>query len=398
MNVLIISYYFYPENHIASFRINSFAKYFQSAGYSVTVVTKGNQDRTAMWNGCEINYIKDPVMPHFYKSSKRKKWTIKRILYSLFYRMVLDPTCVWKIRAYKKVRELWKTKDFDLVLSSYAPLSTHMTAFKLRKKGYKFYWVADMRDEMSLSPFLSSYKIRLIKPYERKILHSADLILSVSEPLIDGFKRFCKHNRFLEIKNGYDYEEVHDVSFQPQFTMSFIGHFYAIINPDNWFKAFSELIRDKEIPSDCRINIIGNLIKITIPDNIVSNVLQIGEVPHSKAIAMSLEADVLVVVHPIGRKGVYTGKLFDYLATNKPILALCDPQDVVGALLNETKSGFVVDEADIAGIKKMILRCYSIWKNKEVLPRDWGKIRQYTRQNQAQILLNYLSKNVALHK
>ncbi|MBQ7823010.1 MAG: glycosyl transferase, partial [Bacteroidaceae bacterium] len=146
------------------------------------------------------------------------------------------------------------------------------------------------------------------------------------------------------------------------------------------------------------INIIGNLIKITIPDNIVSNVLQIGEVPHSKAIAMSLEADVLVVVHPIGRKGVYTGKLFDYLATNKPILALCDPQDVVGALLNETKSGFVVDEADIAGIKKMILRCYSIWKNKEVLPRDWGKIRQYTRQNQAQILLNYLSKNVALHK
>ena len=66
---------------------------------------------------------------------------------------------------------------------------------------------------------------------------------------------------------------------------------------------------------------------------------------------MSLDVDTLVVIHSTGRKGVYTGKLFDYLATNKPILALCDPEDVVGRLLNETKAGFTVDNADIEGIK-----------------------------------------------
>ena len=109
---------------------------------------------------------------------------------------------------------------------------------------------------------------------------------------------------------------------------------------------------------------------------------------------MSLDVDTLVVIHPTGRKGVYTGKLFDYLATNKPILALCDPEDVIAQLLNETKAGFTVDNADIDGIKKMILRCYSIWKNKEVLPRDWEKIKQYTRKNQCKILLEYLANNV----
>ena len=41
----------------------------------------------------------------------------------------------------------------------------------------------------------------------------------------------------------------------------------------------------------------------------------------------------------------------------------------------------------------MILRCYSIWKNKEVLPRDWEKIKQYTRKNQCKILLEYLANN-----
>lgn len=85
--------------------------------------------------------------------------------------------------------------------------------------------------------------------------------------------------------------------------------------------------------------------------------------------------------------------MFDYLATNKPILALCDPEDVIAQLLNETKAGFTVDNADIDGIKKMILRCYSIWKNKEVLPRDWEKIKQYTRKNQCKILLKYLANN-----
>ena len=101
------------------------------------------------------------------------------------------------------------------------------------------------------------------------------------------------------------------------------------------------------------------------------------------------------MVHQSGRKGVYSGKLFDYLATNKPILALYDPNDVFAPLLAETKAGFIVDDADKEGIKNMIMKCYQIWKNKEVLPRDWDKIKQYSRRNQVQILLDYLSDNLA---
>ena len=81
----------------------------------------------------------------------------------------------------------------------------------------------------------------------------------------------------------------------------------------------------------------------------------------------------------------------------EPILALCDPEDVVARLLDDTKAGFTVDNADIEGIKKMILRCYSIWKNKEVLPRDWEKIRRYTRKNQCKILLDYLANEAGIY-
>ena len=60
--------------------------------------------------------------------------------------------------------------------------------------------------------------------------------------------------------------------------------------------------------------------------------------PHDEALAILRQLDVLVMIHPTGRRGVYTGKVFDYLASNKPILALFDPRDVVADLLAETRA------------------------------------------------------------
>ena len=156
------------------------------------------------------------------------------------------------------------------------------------------------------------------------------------------------------------------------------------------------MIGEGRLPENSKIKIVGNFKKLDVPDRISSNVIQCKNVPHEEAIKISItEVDTLLMMYQSGRKGVYSGKLFDYLATNKPILALYDPNDVVAPLLAETKAGFIVDDADKEGIKNMIMKCYQIWKNKEILPRDWDKIKQYSRRNQVQILLDYLSDNLA---
>lgn len=148
------------------------------------------------------------------------------------------------------------------------------------------------------------------------------------------------------------------------------------------------------MPADSKIKIVGNYAKLNIPDSIKPNVEELDAVVHDEAVRISIHnVDVLVMVHPnIGRKGVYSGKLLDYLATNKPIIAMYDPNDVVGALMEETKAGFAVDESDIKGIKEAIMKCYHIWRNREVLPRDWDKISQYSRRNQTRLLLDYLDR------
>ena len=73
------------------------------------------------------------------------------------------------------------------------------------------------------------------------------------------------------------------------------------------------------------------------------------------------------------------------------------PISVIADLLKETRAGFTADETDNEQVKRMLLRCYSIWKNQEVLPRDWDKIRQYSRKNQVGRLLKYLAGQEALN-
>ena len=89
------------------------------------------------------------------------------------------------------------------------------------------------------------------------------------------------------------------------------------------------MIEEGRLPENSKIKIVGNFKKLDVPDRISSNVIQCKNVP----IKISLtEVDTLLMMYQSGRKGVYSGKLFDYLATNKPILALYDPNDVVAPL------------------------------------------------------------------
>lgn len=394
MNILIVSYFFYPQNRIASFRIDAFARYFREAGHTVTVVTEGKEDRTAEWCDCEVHYVRDPFLSELYLYScirRKKRWTLRRIAGALFARITADQKHFWRVRARQKVEQLWKTRAFDTVLTTFSPLASHKLAWELRAKGYDFFWIADMRDEMGRSLFHFAHIRRSLAVWERRICRSADLVTTVSKPLLEDFRLSSGHDRLLEVRNGYDCPEVHGARFSACFTMAYVGHFYGPITPDNWFRAFAELLSEGALPADSRIRIVGNSKRLDVPLSIAANVSLLDDVDHAEAIRLSLEADTLVLIHPTGRKGVYTGKIFDYLPTNKPILALCDPTDVIAELLAETGTGFVVDNADIEGIKRAILRCYSLWRNRETLPRDWEKIRQYTRRNQTRVLLDYLA-------
>lgn len=398
MNILIVSPFFSPNIQIASFRIDAFARYFREAGHTVTVITRGERDETVTRYGCTVHYLRDWA-GNLSGSDARKRFVgpLRLMLMRMQFLCSLDWRALWRRRACAKARELLDREPADVLLTSYSPLAPHMIALRLRKKGYKFHWVADMRDEMSDHPHHSLHIARRLRRVERIVLREADLVTTVSRPLVDQFRRLCGHDRFLEVRNGYDYEEVRDASFQPRFTLGYVGRFYWESRPDNLFEVLAEMKRRGEIPSDFRFRIVGNHLRLVVPEAIRDNVEQEAEVPHDEALAILRQLDVLVMIHPTGRRGVYTGKVFDYLASNKPILALFDPRDVVADLLAETRAGFVADNDDREGVRRKILECHRLWRDREVLPRDWEKIRQYRRKNQVGILLKHLEATLRRH-
>lgn len=253
MNILIVSPFFSPNIQIASFRIDAFARYFREAGHTVTVITIGERDETVTRYGCTVHYLRDWA-GNLSGSDARKRFVgpLRLMLMRMQFLCSLDWRALWRRRACAKARELLDREPADVLLTSYSPLAPHMIALRLRKKGYKFHWVADMRDEMSDHPHHSLHIARRLRRVERIVLREADLVTTVSRPLVDQFRRLCGHDRFLEVRNGYDYEEVRDASFQPRFTLGYVGRFYWESRPDNLFEVLAEMKRRGEIPSDFR--------------------------------------------------------------------------------------------------------------------------------------------------
>lgn len=410
MKILIITSYFYPTNCIAAFRMNAFAKYFRQAGHEVTVIAEGLEDKTERWEGCEVRYVKDPVTPSYVirEASDRdfgSKWRPRRILKALVYRVTGNPSYFWCRKALGIARRLLIEGWIDTVLSTYGyDVPSHFCALRLREEFPAFYWIADFRDEPNFKwqerlnwsiPFWHSMVLRRLRRRMQQVLDRSDLLLSVSKPIVEELRSASSHGRVLEIRNGYDYPEAYDSNFQDRFTMAYLGHFYSGIHPDNWFRAYAELIDEDRLPADGVIKIVGNTEPIWIPEAIRANVVEIPAVPHDEAVRISIcETDALVMIYSksAGRKGVYSGKLLDYLATNKPLIAIYDPDEVVGDLMNETGAGFAVGEEDIPAIKEAIMKCFDLWRNKRALPRNWDRIKEHRRSHQVGLLLDYLEK------
>lgn len=409
MNILIITNVFHPSNMIGAFRIDAFARYFSRAGHDVTVIAEGAEDRTSNWEGCEVKYVKDPVISDFtrrvYDNALGAKWHPSRIVKALECRLTLNCSYLLCVSVLKTARRIMAERHFDVMLSTGGhDMVSHRCALKLKREFPEVYWIADMRDELRVPrlryaiPLLHRLSLRRLKKAMKMTLDMSDLILSVSKPIVDDLRRASSHGRVLEICNGYDYPEVYDSCFQDRFTMMYLGRFYPGIHPDNLFVAYVELIDEGRLPADCVIKIVGNPLKIDIPAVLRPNVVEMPIVDHDEAVRMSIEeCDALLMIYSrrAGRKGVYSGKLLDYLATNKPILAISDPGDVVGDLMRDTGAGYAVDEDDIPAIKSAVMKCYDLWLNRRTMPRDWDRIKEFRRSRQVGKLLDYLADNMA---
>ena len=391
-NILIISIYYPPIQSIASNRIYSFAKYLNRDNYNVFVHTLDEgKSFTNDLKDVSVSRVKNSA---FFKPLTFPLRTNKVVHYSkVIYNKIVNKFTKniyqsWIDESYELLKLKIQEEKIDLMLSSFSPDASHLLALKLKKEFPHLKWMADMRDEMSCSPYIDSATKIHYEMLEQQIFKYANALTSVSKPIVDEFKALCNDKKILfsEIRNGYDFPLEEKKVINDALILTYMGNFYGDRNPINFFKAL-ELFVGKNSDAKITVQLVGVKTHFEIPNLLTDMIKVVPSVKHSRAIELMKQSDALLLIHPSnGRKGIFTGKVFEYLGVLKPIMALIDEDDVASELIKECNAGYVADDSNIEKIEDNIALMYDEYMKREKRVFNIALIEKHHRKKQTKRL------------
>jgi len=287
-----------------------------------------------------------------------------------------DPDIGWLPSAVRAGVPTIRQSGIDAILSSAPPFTSHLIALRLKRLTGRP-WLADFRDPWSQSAHSIVSRSKAIRRpidrfLEKKVMNSADKITSVSDPIVNAFAKLKVkgiHRKLHVVTNGYDPDEFAGMVHHPPgaFTITYTGSFYGEVrSPVPFMAALAELIKDGALRRDrVRVRIIETFSQGTasLASRFgLSDVLTVRVgISHTEAIQEQVNASVLLLIVGSGadKVGVYTGKLFEYLAARRPILALAPKEGVAAKLIRAANAGVIVNPGNRREIKEAILKYYS---------------------------------------
>jgi len=302
-----------------------------------------------------------------------------------------DAKVLWVKPSVEFLTDYLTENPVDVIISTGPPHSMHLIAQQL-KESFDIPWMADFRDPWTdlyynKEFFQLGFAKRKNKRLEEKVLKSADVVVTVGNELKKYFERF--NSNVEVIPNGFDDEvDNHEkIELSQKFSLSYIGLLPKSSLPANLLMAIQCLIdENSDFKNDIELNFIGDIhesVSALIHELQLSNYTNFfGYVPHKEAIKYQKSAQVLLVLIPNidGNKGIITGKVFEYMAANRPILALGPINGDLQSILTKSNAGTIVDYDDYAKIKSVIIDLYTKFKTQKLAIRSKG-IEKYHRRN-----------------
>jgi len=391
-HIALVTVWYPPRISVAVNRMDAFAHYLNLNGFKVSVITlKENFDALnyELKDGISVYRLSNQVFlkrPKFYAGEAKWKHLIKVGWNLISARLDTLPESGWMKAVSKKLSELNLERKIDLVISSFSPVESHLAVMHFLNKNKDVKWIADMRDEMSMNKLLPSLTRKKLEYYEKEIGKKADAVTSVSAPILDQFRLLMPNVKYFEeIRNGFNHDLKFENKFNQKFTIVYAGSFYGLIKPTTFFEGLKLAL--KQVYFDFEIYFVGTHRNFQIPQEFSNQCKFVPKVDQLKSIDYMGNADANLLILPANdRKGVYSGKLFDYLSVKKPIIAVIDPNDVAAQLIQQLNAGYVADFNNPNEIASSILAAFSLWKNKVSLDLDDEKFALLHRKHQVKKL------------
>lgn len=428
--VLIITYYWPPAGGPGVQRVLKFAKYLPMFGWKPIVLTVKKGEYSAIdeslvgeipnncyifkTNSIEPNSVykkfvgirQDQNIPVAILAEENPNWKKKIANWIRLNCFIPDAKIGWKYYALKKAREIIKDFQPDLIISSSPPQSVHLIAKNLAGEN-QLPWVADFRDPWTDIYYYQKIKRiglskRFDKYLERSVLKRADNITTVSNDLARLFNDKHSSDKIKIIPNGFDTEDFININRDEKyekFTIVYTGKLNAQQNPVCLWRALQKLTSSiTKFAENFQMIFMGNF------SNDIYNSLQnyklkpffvdLGYVDHVVSIKNMNKADIklLIIPNTPKNKGILTGKLFDYIATDGFTLGIGPKDGDAAQILNELGTGQMIEFSD--NPEDIILEQFRKWQKGDRIKADFSKSSKYSRKNLTKKLVNIFEQLV----
>jgi glycosyltransferase involved in cell wall biosynthesis len=271
--------------------------------------------------------------------------------------LVPDENVSWNLTAIPAAIKLVRSEGIDVVITTSPPASVHFIgAATKRATGVR--WVADLRDSLVAHPHrrAESLAVRTKEQVDRGVARlvarSADAIVTVSEAITEETRDLAPRGRVVTIANGSDFDDFAGLEYRrgERFRITHTGSFFGKRDPRPFLRALAGPGLD-----DVVARFVGDFRSTdrewAAPLALGDKLELIPYVPRSRSLELQRDSDALLLLIPEagGRgQGVLSGKVFEYLAAERPILAAVPPDGAAADLIRETGAGVVApaDDAD----------------------------------------------------
>jgi glycosyltransferase involved in cell wall biosynthesis len=286
--------------------------------------------------------------------------------------LVPDENAPWSTLATPTAIRIVRSEGIDVVLTTSPPPSLHLLGAAV-KRTTGAAWVADLRDPLTSHPHRRGNESQLARLKEKTtggvgklVASQASAIVAVSDAIAEEMRALGPKGKLVTISNGCDFDDFAGLAHHEsnRLRITHAGHFHGRRDPKPFLRALADSGLDDVVArfaGDFRAADREYAESLGLGDRIEF----LGDVSRRRSLELQRDSEALLLLIPEsgGRgKGVLTGKIFEYLAAERPILAVVPPDGAAAELVRETGAGMVVPSDDEGAIREALLDLHRHWK------------------------------------
>jgi glycosyltransferase involved in cell wall biosynthesis len=290
--------------------------------------------------------------------------------------VIPDEAATWNLTAIPAALRIARAEQIDVVVTTSPPGSVHLVGAAV-KRALGVHWIADLRDSLLAHQDRRSdtvavrLKARTVRVVAGVVARRADAIVTAFDSIGEEMRGLSPVGRIVTIPNGSDFDDFEGMTYTPgeRLRITHTGAFFGQRDPKPFLRALAE-----SGLHDVLVRFVGGF---RAADGEFAESLGLGDrievipfVPRRRSLELQRDSEVLLLILPEagGRgTGVIPGKVFEYVAAERPMLAAVPPDGAAARLIEEIGAGIVAPVDDVEALRAAIVELHARWRRGELV-------------------------------